>query len=307
MVETGNALIFIDSTYYLHIYRLANGPTLLKPIKEQQKHILTTQQVVNEVQRNKLMEVANRRAAQLKDLSQAESCSSISEEIRQEIKGTAAKFKTDTPEILDRVSRSEDDVSKGLADLFEGAVRESTDELQRARLRKERGDPPGKRTDPLGDQLTWEQLLSHAKGKSRLWIISADRDYYLAQNGRRFLNAFLYEELAAVNTPPTQVFCFDDLLEGLKDFAKQTGATADALPTEDETREIEEEVLHIREELTAQLFPFVVSNTSGLDAANEVILQQYAARQRNSDAYTMMSVQGIFPGLLPDKTREENE
>jgi PIN domain len=305
MVEIGNTLIFIDSNHYLQIYRLANGPKLLKAIKEQQKHIFITQQVVNEVQRNKLMAAANRRAAQLKDLSQAERCSSISEEIRQEIKGTAKKFKTDTPEILDRVSRSEDDVSKGLADLFEGAVRASTDELQRARLRKERGDPPGKRTDPLGDQLTWEQLLSHAKGKSRLWIISADRDYYLAQNDRRFLNAFLYEELAAVNTPPTQVSCFDDLLKGLKDFAKQTGATADALPTEDETREIEEEELHIREELTAELIPLFFSNRSAMDAANEVI-EHYAARQRNSDAYTM-SVQGIFPGLLPDKTREENE
>jgi len=71
MVETGNALIFIDSTHYLQIYRLANGPKLLKAIKEQQKHIFITRQVVNEVRRNKLMEAANRRAAQLKDLSQA--------------------------------------------------------------------------------------------------------------------------------------------------------------------------------------------------------------------------------------------
>ena len=307
MAETGNALIVIDTTQYLELYRLSNGPKLLNAIKEQQKHIFITKQVVNEVQRNKLREAAKLRAALFEELTQAERCSTISEAIRQKIQGTAAKFKTDTPEILDRVSRSEDDVSKSLADLFKGAVRESTDELQRARLRKERGNPPGKREDPLGDQLTWEQLLSHAKGKSRLWIISADRDYYLAQNGRRFLNAFLYEELAAVNTPPTQVFCFDDLLKGLKDFAQQTGATADALPTEDESQKIEEEMLRVRDEVAANLIPvgWLTSNASAMDAA-DAVMQQYAARQRNAAAYTM-TVQGIFPGLLPDKTHEEND
>jgi hypothetical protein len=217
-----------------------------------------------------------------------------------------AKFKTDSRKTLDRVSRSEDDVSKALANLFAGAVRESPDELERARLRKERGNPPGKPGDPLGDQLTWEQLLTHAKGKSRVWIISADGDYGLQHEGRRVLNALLHEELAALNTPPTRVFCFDDLLKGLDHFAKQTGATANALPTEDEARQIQEEVLHVQDEVFAKLIPFVVSNTSALDAANEVILQYDAARRRNWEWYTTGS-QGMFPGLLPDNKPPEDD
>ena len=171
-------------------------------------------------------------------------------------------------------------------------------------MRKEKGNPPGKREDPLGDQLTWEQLLSHAKGKSKVWIISSDQDYFAKLEGKRFLNPFLHQELVAVNTAPTQVFCFDNLDEAIRDFVKQTGVKAEALPTEEESRKIEEEALKIKDDVTAVLVPVPVgwlsSNANSMDAVNAVI-QQYAARQRNEALYTMANSSRFTPGMPPDE------
>lgn len=69
---------------------------------------------------------------------------------------------------MKQISCSEDEVSKALIPIFDKAVAHSPKELQKARNRKEIGNPPGKKGDPLGDQLTWEQILTHFKGKKRL-------------------------------------------------------------------------------------------------------------------------------------------
>src|SRR5262249_3859964 len=44
-------------------------------------------------------------------------------------------------------------------------VPHTDEELQRAENRKARGIPPGKKDDPMGDELNWEQLLSFIKAK----------------------------------------------------------------------------------------------------------------------------------------------
>jgi hypothetical protein len=63
-------------------------------------------------------------------------------------------------EMLKQVSQSKDPVSVALAPIFAKAVPHSNDEMQLARERKERGNPPGKESDILGDQLNWQQILT---------------------------------------------------------------------------------------------------------------------------------------------------
>src|SRR5262249_26783787 len=135
--------------------------------------------------------------------------------------------------ILEQISRSEDEVSKALAPIFAKAVAHNPDELQRARDRKELGSPPGKSNKPLGDQLTWEQILTRFKGKKRLWIISRDGDYGTVYGGKGFLNCFLYDELRRM-TPDAEAFLFDDVVDGIKAFANKTGVKADKLPSPEE-------------------------------------------------------------------------
>jgi hypothetical protein len=54
------------------------------------------------------------------------------------------------------------------------------------------------------------------------------------------LNLYLYDELLRMN-PDAEAFLFDDVVDGIKDFAIKTGVKADKLPSTEETKEIKNE------------------------------------------------------------------
>jgi hypothetical protein len=143
--------------------------------------------------------------------------------------------------IMDKIIHSTDEVSMAFGPIFDRAKPYNDDELQRAKKRKEFGNPPGKNKNPLGDQLNWEQILSQFTSKSKLWIISRDSDYGSFYGDRGFLNTFLYDELRKIS-PSAEAFLFKDIVDGIKDFAKTTGVKADALPTAAEEAEIKREI-----------------------------------------------------------------
>jgi hypothetical protein len=140
---------------------------------------------------------------------------------------------------MKKVGQSTDEVSTGLA-----AVRHSDTQLQKAKARKERGDPPGKKTDPIGDQLTWEQILCQFGGKTKLWIVTRDSDYGCMYGEKRaekgFLNRLLYDELQKVS-PGAEAFLFENVPDAIEHFASVTGVKADELPTPEQREEIKEE------------------------------------------------------------------
>jgi hypothetical protein len=61
-------LLFIDANKYLDLYRTMTGKKLLDPLGEQAAHIFVTQQVVEEVQRNKVRVAAEYFTRQFADL-----------------------------------------------------------------------------------------------------------------------------------------------------------------------------------------------------------------------------------------------
>jgi hypothetical protein len=166
---------------------------------------------------------------------------------------------------LEQISRSEDEVSEALAKLFSNAVTPGETELEKARRRKELGDAPGKKNDPLGDELNWEQILSRYKPASGLWIIARDSDYATKYEGKMFFNAALYQELAASSESAPKVFCFNNITDGIKHFAETTGAGAEKLPTPQEAEQIKKE-----EEALPPL-----GWLTNYDDANTVVMQNY--------------------------------
>jgi hypothetical protein len=215
-----------------------------------------TQQVVHEVQRNKILVAAAFLAERFKDLKlqtfnvpdhlsgtsagQGKGILQQMSEIGQKIKKVNEEVDALALGIMEQISRSEDEVSKALAPIFAKAIPNTPDQLKRARDRRELGNPPGKSTNPLGDQLTWEQVLTHFKGKKRLWIISRDGDYGTVYDGKGFLNCFMYDELCKVTTAP-EVYLFEDTVQGIKHFLDITGAKAEKRLTPEETKEIKKE------------------------------------------------------------------
>jgi hypothetical protein len=253
-----DAFLFIDANAYLTLYRTITGKKLLKPLLEQREHIFLTRQVVEEVQRNKLKVAAQFLTEKFGEIQlaalnvpdhllnalepNATQLRQRHKEIREKLDELNAHLTTATDQILRLISQSQDEVSKSLVDLFAAAVPHTQEELGRARDRRERGTPPGKKGDPLGDQLTWEQLLTHSKQKAKVWIITNDSDYCTGRSGRAFLNPLLFQDLVQFRSPAPDVFCFGSIDDGLVDFVKATGVKAEARLTQEESKEIKKEL-----------------------------------------------------------------
>ena len=55
-MASDDAVVFIDTPLYIDLYRTESGKDLLALLQEQQDYIFITEQIVNEVNRNKLQE-----------------------------------------------------------------------------------------------------------------------------------------------------------------------------------------------------------------------------------------------------------
>jgi hypothetical protein len=99
-------------------------------------------------------------------------------------------------------------------------------------------NPPGKHDDPIGDELTWEQLLTHTKGKAALWVVTQDRDYITKHHGSILFNAFLRSELLS----SIDIYCFENIADGIADFAGATGEGKKDLPSPQKLEAIRTEI-----------------------------------------------------------------
>jgi hypothetical protein len=220
---TDDALLFIDANKYLDLYRRKTERFSLAAIREQVDHIFVTQKVVDEVKRNTIKETANflkNHFNELPDVNtrvpdqlfgatedQSKRIKRQVADIRRKIKQVNAELRTLKMDIMKKVGQSTDEVSTALAPIFAKAEAHSDKQLEKAKARKERGDPPGKKTDPIGDELNWEQILCRFVGKTKLWIVSRDSDYgsTYGETPTGFLNRLLYDELRKVS-PGAEAF-----------------------------------------------------------------------------------------------------
>jgi len=296
-MSINDSLLFIDTNKYLDLYRIYKGKELLVPLKEQAEHIFVTQQVVNEVQRNKIVVAAEFlkekfQKLKLQTFNLPDHLSSTYTNQRQDILDQMSKIikdvenvntKVDAWElsILKQISCSEDEVSKALSSIFANPVSHNSEELQKARERKEFGNPPGKGAGSIGDQLNWEQILTKFKGKKRLWIISRDSDYGIIKDDHSLLNRFLYEELCNI-APTPEVYLFGDLATGIKHFVNTTGVKAEQGLSPEVAEEIEREEKSLPPlPLSQDLFDtvrdiqrqFKQSNKSSLESLNQRLTQ----------------------------------
>ena len=259
-MTTENALLFIDSNRYLALYRTNTGKLLLAPLCQQASHILVTKQIVDEVNRNKIAVTEEFLRNTFKKLElkthnvpdhlfgateqQNRSILDKMKKVCEEIDLLNSEVRSLGIDIINKVSQSRDEVSMALlTPIFARAVHHDAVELQRAKERRELGNPPGKKSSTsIGDELNWEQILSRsAKIKNlKLWVITQDSDYGTFYGGMGFLNQLLHDELLKVS-PGAEVFLFDDIPAGIKHFAQITGANADKLPTPEQVKAIKKE------------------------------------------------------------------
>ena len=142
------------------------------------------------------------------------------------------------------ILQGNDYVSLSLQNLLNDPISATDAQLTRARMRREVGDPPGKNKDPLGDQLTWEQLLNAARERDVVWIVTTDHDYYYVHNDEVFLHPTLSAELNAV-PGVSEIHCFNRLGDFFDNLRGTGILEAENLPPPDLTKAANTEIAAI--------------------------------------------------------------
>src|SRR5262245_54816561 len=127
-------MIFIDANIYLDFYRTVSLKRLLGPLLEQKDHILVTKQIVEEVHRNKLYVASkflNDHLGKMVSIDFPEQLCGEGEEakkfqaefegLKKSAKALKEKAADQADALLEKIARSEDEVSQALAPIFAGA------------------------------------------------------------------------------------------------------------------------------------------------------------------------------------------
>ncbi|MBN8677863.1 MAG: DUF4935 domain-containing protein [Chitinophagales bacterium] len=253
-------LIFIDANMYLRFFDTNSSEykKLLKSILEVKDNIFITDQIENEVLRNKMivfLGTFNQYIKQIEGLKvnlpehldekekKLNEWNQKKEVINTSINELKGELEDIVTNLVQMIIENKDEVSIVLSQLFANAQKETQDQLDRARKRKEIGNPPGKKNDPLGDQLSWEQLLDNIDSVNNLWIITNDRDFASEFKKTHYLNALLLKDLKAKNSN-LNVHCFNTLGEGLRSYNSIISKKIHNLPTEESLETIIEEEKH---------------------------------------------------------------
>lgn len=238
--------IFIDANILLGFWSCRTGRVpseLLLPLVELREHVLVTRQIVDEVRRRKLAVFVETRGKFDHELppdipihltkvkSHADASARIADLSVALIEARKA-WDTANNEIAQAISNNEDLASAMLAQMFNQAVEPTVEQMIRARERRERGNPPGKRSDPLGDQISWEQFVDAAKGRAKVWIVTRDADFGVAVGKHRMVNPMLHAELAVAGVGEVELH---ETLSGALRSIREAGLAAVA--------EVEEKVL----------------------------------------------------------------
>jgi len=249
-------MLFIDSNAFLEFYNSSQDKLkkLLPTLEEICDEIFVTQQVSFEVKRNRLKVVALSlnnylTGCSIKGIKLPEH---LDEQQKKEIviwnksfadcSDQIKEVKNNLQELIEKilynVQNGNDTVSIILDKIFTNAILPSIDEINLAKRRKDIGNPPGKKSDPLGDEINWEQILSRYTGETPLWIISADGDYSSVVNKKRYLNSFLYNEIYEKTKKKVEVYVFDSIAEGVQDYCDKRPTAPSNMPTKTDIEEI---------------------------------------------------------------------
>jgi hypothetical protein len=248
--------VFIDANAYVRFFDTVRMRRLFGLLEKAAPNVFVTRQIVNEVERNKAGVAADFLGQHFGKLTTPPALSvpdsifapeernAIEELLEQARSGSLAlqsRVEAATAAAVSSIATSTDQASKELSRIWAGAVDPNPAQIERARWRRETGNPPGKKGDPLGDQLNWEQYIDQISGLARIWVVTHDADYRIAKGKPFLLNPVLLGDVVQRCGPSVEVRCFDTLADGLTDFLKAEGLSVRNAPKPEEIQMIAKE------------------------------------------------------------------
>lgn len=252
--------ILIDTNIYLRFFDTVSDEfhKLLPALVGLGEKVIITDQIIDEINRNKLSvfrkqfqavqknikdisSLANKIPIHLNSADQtAQEWNDNQNTIKTKVQGQKSKISTILITNSHKIQESTDIVSTSLNNLFDNAITADEEIIRKAEERKKRGNPPGKRTDPLGDQINWEILLTQLDALDEIWIITNDGDFITFVDSETILlNPLLYKELKDIK-PDLSIKTFDQLGKALKEY-KTRFPEVENVPDEAVLSEIQKE------------------------------------------------------------------
>jgi predicted nucleic acid-binding protein len=196
--------IYIDTNILLSFFHLTSDDLeelgkLVVLLKQKKVRLLLPQQTSDEFHRNrenKIADAIKRFRDQKLNLQFPAMCKDYKS--YAELRKLQKEYEKLHSELLSQMLKDIDacklKADALIAQLFALAtpIANSPELVERARLRMEVGNPPGK-DGSFGDAINWEALMEIVKAKEDLYFISDDKDYCSPLNEDRF-NEFLVRE-----------------------------------------------------------------------------------------------------------------
>lgn len=253
--------LFIDANIYLEFYKSKKTIKGLESLVKLKDNIIVTKQIKDEVYRNSVsvstqvlnnhMNTLDWKKPTIPYHNTKKSTSDLIEKIYPEYSNLKKILIEEINDEINLISKGQDKVSTLLEEIFKNALVPTQDELKEAYVRKKHGNPPGKKTDVVGDELNWVQMRNFLKENDRIIIVSNDGDYFSKNDKNLILNSYLYTELAEKKIMDVAVHnTVADALDELKRFNELDKMVIEVIyfPNDEELKELKEEEIEIKKE-----------------------------------------------------------
>ena len=192
--------VFIDSNIWLSLYHFTNDDlsqfSKLKDINGRDIKLFITQQVYDEVQRNREVKLKDAfKSFEVKPLQYPVFCKGYEEfaQFNNDYDNLTRRYRTWKQKIDEDIKNRSLPADRTIQELFEASSLLPCDSyVEKAYHRYRIGNPPGK-DNKYGDAINWECLLESVPNGEDLFFISADKDYRSELFDDR-LNSFLENE-----------------------------------------------------------------------------------------------------------------
>ncbi len=218
--------LFIDTNIFLSFYHLTSDDLeelkkLSVLIDKEEITLFITDQVIDEFNRNresKIADAVKRLKEQKLNLQFPQLCKDYEE--YEKLRKLQKEYEIEHANLLNKISTDVNEnrtkADKIIKKLYLKCEKiERTQELiERAQIRGEIGNPPGKKGS-LGDSINWESLLEKIPSGEDLYFITDDKDYYSELNENK-TKEFLIKEWE--NNKISSIFIYRQLSRFFKEF-----------------------------------------------------------------------------------------